>query len=632
MSLHKSALHRKQPGLYVFAPQSYKSYSVGPDSYPNSDGLDWSNVTVVVDEFSGIRKEILTHSGSVVEFERMMAECQHLIVADAFMSQVDYSIINAYRDAAELVMVQDAPKAPDKIHLVETRTKDGKISMTNDGAALALVDQWLIEGVERFAIVADNLLQLKIIREHLTQTYPHLNTCVTCSETPEANRQVLSKPDETFVLWRIDVAMLTPTAQSGVDIQTPFDRGLVIASGVIAPTQIVQMMKRFRRCRDWWVIAPRKTADHSLSFRPWQMSIDKLTAYTLKGLEAFDALDVASAVYAREQWAAWEEIMGQIEQSFNREYLEHLYREFFESVDVVEVDGGGHRQQAEQYRDIVKQNDCDRALTADLNNGERLMADQKNASTDQEVWDLKLAHLYALYPRTTGQMIANCQTEGRGDSATFRIYSGSRISKLKYWLIAEEEHGFCDELIKTMQARQVNTRSNNYRAYRAIRAYRLLKLGDLAQVVKKQKGAIAGITHYSVFSDRVQALWAEFKRQGLNALYPTVETVSDCWAELKKVMSFMGFEKDSGNARVGTSALHANGYDRNGNARQSRSKVVCHTGFMRMECSGNCLFQSLFDEICGDIRDLIQRTKPKPAADNTQSPQEWVPDPEWAAA
>jgi hypothetical protein len=76
-------------GIYFMAPDSFKSYAVG--------AVIWENTIVVVDEFSGVRKEIL-QKAELSQFLDEIDRCSSLIVADAFLSQIDIRVIQQHRE------------------------------------------------------------------------------------------------------------------------------------------------------------------------------------------------------------------------------------------------------------------------------------------------------------------------------------------------------------------------------------------------------------------------------------------------------------------------------------------------------------------------------------------------------
>ncbi len=631
VSKYKSLLHNQTPGLYVFAPQSYKSYSVGPDSYPNSEGLDWSDIIVICDEFSGIRQEILGAGSSIVEFERMMRECHTLVCADAFLSQADISIVRSYRQQPELIMVQEFAPAPDKIRLVETLTKDGRISMSNQGAALALVDGWLSEGITRIAIASDNLAAISIIDAHIAEKYPHLKRSIVSSKTPEESRRVMTAPDQHYTIHQINIASLSPTAQSGVDIQTRFDRGLVIACGTLPPTQIIQIMKRFRQCRDWWAVCPRKTAAAPEVGAIGGFSVDKISNYAVGALQAFDGLELSEGNVNREIWGAWQDLQGKIAKSFNREYLEHLYRTYFADVETVYVDVDGFCGREIALRDRVKNREATAMLAANLENGQMMIDAEQAAHYDGDVWDIGLATLHRKFPATIGGLI-----DGEVDDESIgvmRIYSSSRIDKLRNWRVAEDA-GFTDrEMLAAMREKTIHGNSRQYQAYRNTRMYRVLNLGDLAKC-QSQADSADHATHYSALSEVVGEMWERFQGSDLRRYFPQIETKTEFWDQAKRIMSFMGFQKLGGVIRIVVSQFCKNGYHRDGSPRESKSKTVWHTGWLKHEASGSKLFVSLFGQICADIDAWIGRDRAAFAQRQAAQspPPAWAPDPLWDAA
>lgn len=400
---HRAMLEAGEPGIYFMAPDSFKPYAVGK--------VEWENTLLVIDEFSGIRKEILGKTTELPQFTDAITRCASLIVADAFLSQVDIRVIQNHRSGSMQILKQDFKKSPVRIKWLECRKKAGEISLSHERIYYPLLDRWIEEGFDRIAISVDTIHTAKMLDRYLKSK--GVRTWIVCSETPQENHTFMPEPDNVIEHGKIRAVIYTPTAQSGLDIQAKFDRGLLIATGTLPPTQMLQMLGRCRQCPEWYVSAPR----HSGNPDCVTPSLDgkKIRQWTEKITQTF--ADLGFNVPSEAQgWAIWEELIRNIEKAFTSEYMRHLLDYFFESVEVVEVESNASRHSeatrvSEWRKDsqILKSEDCERRLKANLENGFRLLIEEKQPTLNSEVWDIKLAQFYNKYPEVAKKTIADVE-------------------------------------------------------------------------------------------------------------------------------------------------------------------------------------------------------------------------------
>lgn len=391
--LHKQMLRSLQPGLYLMAPDSLKSYAV--------DQLDWSQVILVIDEFSGIRKEILKKTTELPQYLNAIRQCSSLIVADAFLSQIDLRVIRKHRAGSIQVLQQNFRKSPVKIKWLECRNNAGDLSFSHDGIYYSLLDRWIEAGFGRIAIAVDSLHIAKLLNRYLTAK--GVKTWIVCSETPQENHSFMPKPDAMIEQGQIEAVIYTPTAQSGLDIQSQFDRGLLICTGTLSPLQMLQKLGRCRQCPEWYVSAPRHAAHPdcvtpTLDGKKIQQWAEQITQ-TLSDSGFNTPLEVQS-------WGVWEELTRNVEKAFTSEYVFSLLDYFFESVETLEVESnrvGEWRKDSQ----LLKSKDMERILSADLQKGLRLVETDRQPTLNTEVWDIKLAHFATKYPEVAKNAIAD---------------------------------------------------------------------------------------------------------------------------------------------------------------------------------------------------------------------------------
>jgi hypothetical protein len=291
-------------------------------------------------------------------------------------------------------------------------------------------------------------LTAKLIDRYLNSK--GVKTWLVCSETPEENGMFMPLPDEIIMREHIQALIYTPTAQSGLDIQVKFDRGLLIANGVLNPTQMLQMLGRCRQCPEWFVSAPRRSSNPdclapSLDGRKVKEGADQIS-------RTFEELGF-NAPSKMQGWAVWERLTGEVEKAFNSEYLKYLLEYFFESVDAIET-ANDRTSQWRRDAQAIKDEDIEKTLKANFQKGCQLIDEQKQPKFNSEVWDVKLAEFSAKYPQIAQKAIsdlstrhaeaqkANAEIEKRGglDTVKDRVaFLEKQLEELEdWWEILEE--------------------------------------------------------------------------------------------------------------------------------------------------------------------------------------------------
>ncbi|MBD1825688.1 hypothetical protein H6F51_24785 [Cyanobacteria bacterium FACHB-DQ100] len=391
----RAMLEAGEPGIYCMAPDSFKPYAVGK--------LQWEDVILILDEFCGIRKEILGKTAELPQVTDAIARCASLIAVDAFLSEIDIRVIQKHRSGSMQILNQEFKKSPVKIKWLECRNKAGEISFSHEGIYYSLLDRWIDEKLGRIAIAVDSIHTAKMLDRYLKSK--GVKTWIVCSETPQENQSFMPEPDNVIEHGKIQAVIYTPTAQSGLDIQAKFDRGLLICTGTLAPTQMLQMLGRCRQCPEWYVSAPRHSGNpecvtpslDSKKIRQWAEQI----AQTLMDLGFNMPLEVQG-------WAVWERLIRDIEKAFTSEYMRCLLDYFFESVETVEVESDRVSEWRKDAQ-ILKSEDAERTLKANLQNGLRLIDEEKEPKLNSEVWDIKLAQFLVKYPNIAKKAIADVE-------------------------------------------------------------------------------------------------------------------------------------------------------------------------------------------------------------------------------
>jgi hypothetical protein len=268
-------------------------------------------------------------------------------------------------------------------------------------------------------------------------------------------------PDCAIEANGIQAVVYTPTAQSGLDIQAKFDRGLLISNAVLPPTQMLQMLGRCRKCPEWFVSAPRQSTNPS-AIAP---SLDgkKVRAWTEQIKQSFAEFGF-SAIDKTQGWAVWERLTGEIEKAFNSEYLHALLKHFFASVETIEVESTGTGAWRESVT-VIKDEDAEKTLKANLEKGLKLKTAQKQASKNSQVWDLKLAEFWTKYPAIAERAISALGTTQSDDAIEMsKIMTSSRVERLKNWVGAIDEINQDDrDLIDHLKSKPIHYAASNFK-------------------------------------------------------------------------------------------------------------------------------------------------------------------------
>lgn len=604
VSLHRRMLECDQPGLYFACPDSFKPYTVRH--------IDWSTKILVIDEFSGIRKALINKPEQELFFDAI-AKCKQLIIADAFLSDADIALIRKHRSGNVALYRQKFKKSPTKIKWFECRTKEGEISFSHDGVYFDLLQSWVDSGFERIAIAVDAIVYAKAIKQFLEGcTFADgrkPRVWLACSKTVEENQDFMLKPDKTIEDNQIDVVIYSPTAKSGLDIKSSFDRGLLICCGVLPPTEMLQMLGRCRKCLEWFVSAPRRSSNPgtiapSLDgklVRQWAEQISR--TFEEFGFNAPSHL---------QGWGLWEARTKDIEKAFGSEYVYALLLKYFESVETIEVSSNSVVQWRNTISQIKRQ-DAEKTLNANLERGMQLIRDQKQPANNAQVWDLKLAQLSVKYPK----LIANLRDEAVAGGAGSQMYDDAiefvrtltsrRVEKLKNWVQAVEGDPQDDrDLLNYLRDRRMNYNSGAFKALQNLALFRSLNLARLAKWTGgKLKSEHINEFCFNVRSPVIVELWQQFQATAaLHKLFPFVATIADFWQAIRSCLGSLGYQSESTKQRTQTDEAHANGNFR-GKQRYVKSKTEHFIAWLLMECSGSAFFRGNFELIIEAIRDRL---------------------------
>ncbi|MGG6266244.1 DEAD/DEAH box helicase family protein [Leptolyngbya sp. AN10] len=617
---HRSILEAGEAGIYFMAPDSFKPYAVSK--------VEWENTILVIDEFSGIRKEILGKTTELPQVTDAIARCASLLVADAFLSQIDIRVIQKHRSGSMQILKQEFKKSSVRIKWLECRNKSGDISFSHEGIYYSLLDRWIEEGLKRIAIAVDSIHIAKMLDRYLKSK--GVKTWIVCSETPQENHTFMPDPDSVIEHGRIQAVIYTPTAQSGLDIQAKFDRGLLICTGTLAPTQMLQMLGRCRQCPEWYVSAPR----HSGNPECVTPSLDgkKIQHWAQQIAQTFTDLGFNVPIEAQ-GWAVWEDCICDIEKAFTSEYVRHLLDHFFESVEVLEVESDRVSRWRKDAQ-ILKSEDAERTLKANLENGYRLIDEEKQPTLNSEVWDIKLAQFHTKYPRIANKAIADIGVEEFAPDAIemTKLFQSRRVEKLKNYVRATEPNEQDDrDLFQYLQERPTHYNAGSFKTMRNLQLFRSLNLGALASVTDAKELEV-DVNAYRAESPAITELYRRFQANPqLAKLFPTIDSQKAFFDHLKACMSYLGYEKGSKSMRAKTEELNPNGKDRKENQRFSKSKTFHFVFWLVMECSGSAYFRANLQLILEAIRDRLSTERDDRAKRREEKARYESPHPGWEA-
>jgi hypothetical protein len=621
VQLHRHMLRTRQPGMFMMAPDSLKAYSTGNQT---GDGIDWSRTLVVVDEFASIRSEILGKTASLPEFERLLSTAGGVVVADAFLSDTDLQILQGYRPESPLtVLIQDSKPAPKTVELLESKTSAGITSLKPEGQALAQIYEWIAQGIRRIAIATDNKNAAKVMRDYVR--CKGLNAVVTCSETIEANKDLLPDPDAFYKRHGIEVAIITPTLESGGDIQTNFERGLLMSSGVVSPKSALQLMGRFRQVNTWAVVAA-----HVTHKAPTITSIDSATARAgsipLAGLLVNDLIPAGGI---RDLWAARQDATKDVETSYSREILERMLRTNFERVETRfislskiadEANGDAATSWVSEWRarshgvKVARLTELLKEGLQGLAHGQQLTQSKKTPQTDRDQRCLELAGFHSDFPRFVEKTLEEFNTRFSSEDAEklALVFYSSRAKRLRNWVSLTE---FYARELNVLEAKlpnnpAINRCSDTFKKYKYLKLAHGLGLAEtLVKGVRRNKNIAPDVTHFWANSVTVCGLYQQFQDGDLWMDFPEIENRKGFWALCKKVLAWLGFQTgECGNASVEVPQPVKNGLDRRGEQRYSRVASCHHTSWVRHEDSGSAFFRDVaWAELHSDLITQVSR-------------------------
>jgi len=422
------------PGIYVGCKESFSDYHM--------DQTDWSRFIVAIDEVSSFRMDTPTAKSKLLpELLRMLEQAHILIGLDKFFSDADARVLRMFRGEDAHFLAQNEKLSTQLIHWIESRTKEGKISLAHKGVGLTLLKERAAAGLplDRVAIASDNLLELKIIEQWLLAQYGKQGMARVSSETVEASHLFMPNPDGYIVGQKIHYLLYSPTIQSGLDIQEDFDLGILICTGVLPPTKMIQMLGRCRNCPEWFVSAPRFTQDAVLSFKALDPSV--LKRWQHQAENSFMRLKGAKGDRRMNAWAAMNQAMSEIERKFYSECIYALLQDGYQTIDTVEVAQSGQLWDA--FRDMVKDKEARLHLTEDRVHGQELRDEQRAPSKDSEVWEIKAAEIYEKYPAYVKKLrlgFASVQEKLATDYQSFDLQAAThRAAELQDNLFELEE-------------------------------------------------------------------------------------------------------------------------------------------------------------------------------------------------
>ncbi|NJR41166.1 MAG: hypothetical protein HC781_22910 [Leptolyngbyaceae cyanobacterium CSU_1_4] len=489
---------------------------------------------------------------------------------------------------------------------IETRTKAGDISFDHSGVALTIFDSWfpVSKPDDRYIVVTDNRVAAKSVYEWAIRVIglKESEVILVCSETPEQNRLFMPDPDGC-IGEGVRLVILTPTAQSGLDIQIPFTAGLGLFCGVVPGTQALQLIGRARQCGEWFVSAPRRAIDEGEGAFD-EVKLQRCLSRLPEALQ-----EVGAAIGKKSDgWAFWQREIGKIWQQFNSEAIHWLLKKYYASVETVEL--MARRQDFKRQVSKVKTREAEQVLSGNGEHGASLREDEKLPYYDSEVWDYKLAEETEKYPKVYAALIDAYES---GDEATREdaiittktFLNKRQMDSLKNYIQAEEPNEDDDQALQERQAGYTNYSSSHFKKLQYQELYRSLGLVSLAKL--KRGGKLNLDPNENAFNEntpRIQKLWQSFQKNSrLRNLFPIVETIQDFFKVVKSAMSYLGFQKQGGTVRVKVDQPAPNGTDRNGQQRFSNTAPKYFVGwFIRAE-SGTKFFCENFEMIIKAVRD-----------------------------
>ena len=590
---HRQLMESRKPGIFIMTDACFSNYHVGR--------VDWSNITVFIDEWAGVRSQIPSKTKYFSEFKRMLSTARQLVVIDAFLGDVDCRILSCFRAGERLILDQVPSKAAKRIRLIECTTAAEEIALSHDGAALGVLDSWFkgrsLEEGERYIVVTDSLLSAKVVQLYAMSKFKltESEVMILCSETVELTHQVMPDPDAAIKSSGAKLVILTPTAESGIDIQIPFKAGLGLFCGVIPGTSAMQLLGRARLCNDWIVSAPMRSLDSDYSLSS-EAKIKKIIARLQHETLEESGMQSDNRSHG---WEVWQREIRQVQSFFNHEYISHLLKEHYETVEVTKefnLDNRGWIAlvSATKDRDAVK------ALTSDLENGLTMIQEEKTPSKDQHVWDIRLAKSNTQHPDLWEPAIELYSSGDRGKQKMAidwakGLLKDRELGALKRYVVALDGNLDDDNALNDRLSRSgSNYNSPAFKQLQNQTLFRILNLESLARFESgaEVKAINADEESLDARSPKVQALWAKFKATPrLVRLFPAVETIKDFWRQVKATMRYFLFEAVSGTARA---------------KRDGEKPSLYFVGWMSRAQSGSAFLVQNFDKIVKSIRKRLE--------------------------
>jgi len=298
-------------------------------------------------------------------------------------------------------------------------------------------------------------------------------------------------------------------------------------------------------------------------------------------------------------WEVWQREIRQVQSFFNHEYISHLLKEHYETVEVTKefnLDNRGWIAlvSATKDRDAVK------ALTSDLENGLTMIQEEKTPSKDQHVWDIRLAKSNTQHPDLWKPAIELYSSGDRGKQKMAidwakGLLKDRELGALKRYVVALDGNLDDDNALNDRLSRSGSNYSSP--AFKQLQNQTLFRILNLESLARFESGAEvkainADEESLDARSPKVQALWAKFRATPrLVRLFPAVETVQDFWRQVKATMRYFLFEAVSGTARV----------ERDG---QKPSKYF--VGWMCRSQSGSAFLVQNFVDIVKSIRKRLE--------------------------
>jgi hypothetical protein len=401
VSKAKAALRAGAPGIYVACKESFGDHHMVD--------IDFSRMVTVIDEFSTFRQSAPSTGSQVLpELMRLLRSSKSLIALDANLSDGDALVLRDYRgDRPIAYYCQNELKIASKIKWLESRTQKGEIALDHKGISFSALRE--LKGRGRVAIAADSKLEINMAAAWAAEN-GFQDILTVSADTVDLNKQFMPAAGRYLEATGTKLLGYTPTIQSGVDIQVPFEVGIALANGVIPPTSMIQMMGRLRNCSEWLVSAPRFTQDAIVGFkamvptalRRWEERSARALAKLCGEAPEFMAGGDYESAYGKTDrkalsaWVQFNKAQAEMERKFNCECIEFLLASAYELVEVVEK----RCDRAEWMSQCAAEKDrqARKIYAADYRKGLELQEEKRPPANDREVWDLQAAIAYRRSP------------------------------------------------------------------------------------------------------------------------------------------------------------------------------------------------------------------------------------------